>query len=598
MKVSDYIAKFFEINNINKIFSITGGFSMFINDSFQKNKSFDIYYQHHEQACGYSAIGYSKTINKPSIVCTTAGCAATNVITPCLVAYQDSVPIIILSGQVKTFETTTHIKNNNNNNLRHYSGADSEIINIVKPITKYAEEIYDHTKVPEILERALFECINGRPGPVWLSIPLDIQSMNLPDDISINNILKDNISNDNKDNKEINKLEKLYELLDNAERPVIILGNGIRLSDSTEKLNKFIKKYKIPCIVSFFGTDMINHLDDNYIGKIGLIGDRAGNFCIQNSDLLISFGCRLGQGITGYNINWFAREAKKVIIDIDDEELNKDYVKFDLKIKMDLNNFFCLFDKKNKSYEKWSNKCLHWKNKWNSEMPPNYLDDSNGINPYNVLNKLYNLDYSDKITICSAGSIVTNLWHMISIKDNDRFIISSQGDMGFELPASIGCQIANPNKKVICVVGDGSIQLNIQELQTIIQYKLPVKILLFNNSSYGANVITQTTFFGNIYGVNKATGISFPNIEKIANAYGIKYIKIEKNEDIRDKLNDFMYFNEAIICEVVCCIQPRYPKLSAKKNDDGTFSNKPLEDLEPFLDRDEFINEMVVKIIN
>jgi acetolactate synthase-1/2/3 large subunit len=597
MKVSDYIAKFFEINDINKIFSITGGFSMFMNDSFGRNKSFDIYYQHHEQACAYSAVGYSRITNKPSIVCTTAGCAATNAITPCLVAYQDSVPVIFISGQVKTLETTTYIRKHNNKRLRHYSGADCEIIDMVKNITKYSQEIYDHTKVPEILERALYEAINGRPGPVWLSIPLDIQSMNLPDDICINKIFKNNIIYNH---DEINKLDKLYELLEKSERPVLILGNGIRLSDSKDKLNEFIDKYKIPCVVSFHGTDMINHYSDYYIGKIGLLGDRAGNFCMQNSDLLISFGCRLSQGITGYNINWFAREAKKVIIDIDEEELNKDYIAIDLKIKMDLFNFFNSFNftyTNNKNCNDWISKCNDWKNKWHNEMPLNYLDDMNGVNPYYVLNKFYNIDVNNKITVCSGGSIVTNLWHMISIKDNDRFIISSQGDMGFELPASIGCQIANPDKKIICVVGDGSIQLNIQELQTICQYKLPIKILLFNNSSYGAISITQNGFFGNKFGVDIESGISFPNYKKIAETYNINYLKIEKNNDINNKLNEFMNCNEAIICEVVCCIQPRNPKLNAKKNDDGTFTSKPLEDLEPFLDREEFKKEMIVKII-
>jgi acetolactate synthase-1/2/3 large subunit len=592
MKVSDYIAKFFEINDINKIFTITGGFAMFLNDSFGKNNSFNIYYQHHEQACAYSAVGYSKITNKPSIVCTTAGCAATNAITPCLVAYQDSVPIIFISGQVKTFETTTYFKKQNKR-LRHYSGADSEIITMVKPITKYSCEIYDYTKVPEILEKALYEAINGRPGPVWLSIPLDIQSMNLPDNLIINKIEK-NIFNDN---TEFYKLEKLYNLLENAERPVIILGNGLQLANCREKLNNFINKYKIPCVVSFHGTDLINHSSEYYIGKIGLIGDRAGNFCMQNSDLLISLGCRMSQGIVGYNTKWFAREAKKVIIDIDSEELNKDNIEYELKIKMDISDFFDNFNKEYKSYSEWILKCNHWKNKWLSEMPLNYLDDSNGVNPYYVLNNLYNFEINNKITVCSGGSIVTNLWHMINIRNNDRFIISSQGDMGFELPASIGCQIANPDKKVICVVGDGSFQLNIQELQTIIQYKLPIKILLFNNSSYGAIAITQKGFFNTKFGVDIESGISFPDIKKICNTYGIKYIIIEKNNDICDKLNEFMNSDEAILCEIVCCIQPRCPKLNAKKNDDGTFTNKPLEDLEPFLDRDEFKREMIVKIL-
>jgi acetolactate synthase-1/2/3 large subunit len=594
MKVCDYITQFFEKNQITKVFSITGGFSMFLNDSFGRNSKFDIYYQHHEQACGYSAIGYSKVKNTPAIVCTTAGCAATNAITPCLVAHQDSVPIIFISGQVKTVETTTHL-NSLGKKLRHYSGADSEIINMVKPITKYAIEIYDCQKVPEILKTALFEAINGRPGPVWLSIPFDIQGMDLLEEYV--NIPKINKTLITPRDVEIDKFLILSELLNKSSRPVIILGNGIHLSDTREKLTKFVEKYKIPCIVSILGTDLIEHSDENYIGKVGLIGDRAGNFCIQNSDLLISLGCRMSQGIIGYNSNYFAREAKKVMIDIDTEELNKDNIVFDLKINVDLTTFFDCFNYNVIRFDDWRKKCLRWKTLWNNEMPINFLDDSEGINPYYVLNKLYNENICNKITIGSGGSIVTNLWHMIQIKQNDRFVHSSQGDMGFELPAAIGCKIASPEKSVICVVGDGSIQLNIQEFQTIVHNKLPIKVLLFNNSSYGAIKITQNNFFKREFGVDGDSGISFPDMSKICMAYGIKHLLINENKDIDEKLKQFMEHPECVVCEVICCVQTRCPKLSAKKNEDGTFSNRPFEDMEPFLDISLLKDEMCVEMV-
>lgn len=594
MIVSDYIVSFFEKNKINAVFSIPGGFSMFMNDSFGKNKSFQIYYQHHEQACGYSAVGYSRVSNVPSIVCTTAGCAATNAITPCLVAYQDSVPVIFISGQVKTFETTTNFKKDNLN-LRHYSGADCDIINIVKPITKYANEVYDHNEVPAILEKALYEAISGRPGPVWLSIPLDIQSRNLPNELNITTVIK-NALNYNLDEESF-KLNILEELINKSLRPVIILGNGINLSNTREKLIAFIEKYKIPCVVTMLGTDLINHSSELYVGKIGLIGNRAGNFCVQNSDLLISIGCRMSQGIIGYNAQWFAREAKKVIIDIDQDELNKTNIEYDLKIRMNLSYFFEHFNKELPTHNEWVKKCLHWKELWNEEMPQNYLDDTKGVNPYLLLNKLYNLDIKNKITISSGGSIVTNLWHMIQIKDNDRCILSSQGDMGFELPAAIGCKIASPEKSVICVVGDGSIQLNIQEFQTIVHNKLPIKVLLFNNSSYGAIKITQNNFFKREFGVDGDSGISFPDMSKICMAYGIKHVLININEDIDEKLKQFMEHPECIVCEVICCVQTRCPKLSAKKNEDGTFSNRPFEDMEPFLDISILKEEMCVDMV-
>lgn len=233
--------------------------------------------------------------------------------------------------------------------------------------------------------------------------------------------------------------------------------------------------------------------------------------------------------------------------------------------------------------------------KWLFETPD--LSDEKGLNPYYALREFFTIAPENKITIVSSGSIITNAWHMCNIKKGDKFIISSQGDMGFELPASIGAQIAEPSKMVIPILGEGSFQLNIQELQTIVQYKLPIKILLFNNGAYGAIEITQSNFFKNKFGVDYSSGLSFPNTEKIANAYGLKYLVAKKNEDIKSVLNDFINCKEAVILEIFCCIQGRYPRLNAKKNDDGTFTNRPFEDMDPFLSREEFNEEMIVKIV-
>jgi acetolactate synthase-1/2/3 large subunit len=228
-------------------------------------------------------------------------------------------------------------------------------------------------------------------------------------------------------------------------------------------------------------------------------------------------------------------------------------------------------------------------------LPPQ--KDENVINPYFALKELFTMSPTNKITISSSGSIITNVWHMVRIKEGDKCIISSQGDMGFELPAAIGAQIANPDKMVIPILGEGSFQLNIQELQTIVQYKLPIKILVFNNGAYGAIQITQTTFFKNKFGVDYSSGLSFPNTKNIAYAYGIKYLSARKNEDITNVIKEFIECKEAIILEIFCCIQGRYPRLNALKNDDGTFTNRPFEDMDPFLSREEFEKEMIVKIV-
>jgi acetolactate synthase-1/2/3 large subunit len=438
--------------------------------------------------------------------------------------------------------------------------------------------------------------ISGRPGPVWLSIPVDIQGFL----IEVDDIIDFPIINKLQITRETNsisdeKINMLQELLKESKRPLIIAGNGIKLGNCVKQFNDFIEKYKIPVVVTILATDVLETDNPLYSGKIGLIGDRHGNFTMQNCDLLISFGCRMAQGIIGYRADWFAREAKIVYFDNDPTELEKTNLDYHLKINMDLNLFFQSYNYPVYDYSEWINKCIHWKNKWIFETPN--LSDEKGINPYFALKEFYSKVPNNIITLCASGSIVTNVWHMVKVKEGDKFIHSSQGDMGFEIPAAIGAQIAEPSKMVIPILGEGSFQLNIQELQTIIQYKLPIKILLFNNGAYGAIQITQTNFFKNKFGVDYSSGLSFPDTEKIANAYGLKYISVRKNDDFNNCLDDFISCKEAVIFEVFCCIQTRYPRLNAIKNDDGTFTNRPFEDMDPFLSRDEFSSEMIIKMV-
>lgn len=596
IKVSDYITNFLAKNGLNTLFTLTGGFAMHLNDSFGKNPEFEIYYQHHEQACAYSATGFTKTNAKPCIVCTTAGVAATNAISPCLVAHQDSLPILFISGQVKSNECIRST-NTDKMKLRHYAGADSDIISMVTPITKYAYEITKIEEVAPVLVEAMKYLKNGRPGPVWLSICVDIQGFFMENtDIPI--IEKDIIGQE-LDNYNMEIMNKIHEYLKESKRPLIIAGNGIKLGQCNYKFREFLQKYKIPVVVTFHGTDLIESDDPLYVGKIGLVGDRAGNFAMQNCDLLISLGCRMAQGIVGYRADWFAREAKIVYIDNDENELEKTNINYDLKTNMDLHLFFDHYKyPSTQDYNWWVEKCASWKQKWQFELPSNILDDSKGINPYFALQKFFEVAPENKIIITSSGSIITNVWHMVKVKKGDKFIISSQGDMGFELPAAIGSAIAEKNKLVVPIFGEGSFQLNIQELQTIVQYKLPMKILLFNNGAYGAIEITQRNFFKAKFGVDYDSGLSFPNSEKIANAYGIKYICAKKNEDLEQMVNDFLEYKEgSIILEVFCCIQGRSPRLNAIKNDDGTFTNRPFEDMDPFLSREEFASEMIVDIV-
>lgn len=600
MKVCEYISKFLEKNLINTIFCVTGGFSMHINDAFGRNNNFKIYYQHHEQACGYSANGYAKTISKPVVVCVTAGCGGTNAVTPCLIAHQDSLPIFFISGQAKSHETITYL-NNDKMKLRHYSGQDCDIVSIVKPITKYSYEIHEIDEVVPVFEEAMRNLINGRPGPVWISIPIDIQGSFFKEDPPINLITKDVINM----NLKISDINNIKTYLKEAKRPIIIAGGGIKLGNCVEKFRNFINKYDIPVVATFQGLDIIETDNNLFAGRIGLIGDRCGNFSMQNADLLLILGSRMAQGVVGYRTDWFAREAKIIYIDNDENELQKENINYSLKVNMDLNVFFDNFDnfnntnkidKKLGDYSEWKEKCNYWKNKWIYEMP-NDLSDNNGINPYLALKVFNEIAPSNKNIICASGSILNIIWHMANIKKNDKFIISSQGDMGFELTAAIGSYIGEPKNLTIPIFGEGSLQFNIQELQTIVHHNFPIKIMVTNNNCYGANFLTQNIYFNSKNGADQESGLSFPSTEKIANAYGIHYICIKTNDELKEKYNYFLSYNGPIICEIICKVQMRTPKISAIKNEDGTFKNRPLEDLEPFMDREEFKKEMIIDIV-
>jgi len=393
-------------------------------------------------------------------------------------------------------------------------------------------------------------------------------------------------------------LTTIHSMLQTAKRPLIIAGNGIKISHCKEKFHSFLKKYNIPVVVSFHGTDVIEYTNPLFFGKVGFIGDRTGNFTIQNCDLLLCFGCRMSQGIIGYRSEWFAREARIIYIDNDVNELEKNNLHYDVKLNIDINDFFDNYNYQSYDYSEWIKKCNIWKNKWMYELPHiNYENSFNQLNPYYVLNYLFDKSPNNKIVISSSGSIITNVWHMIKIKPGDNFVISSQGDMGFELPASIGCAIANKDKMIIPIMGEGALQLNIQELQTIIHHNLHIKILIFNNNTHGATKMTQTNFFKNLFGVNSETGLSFPNTEKISNAYGIKYLKVNTYEEVHSTIDKFLQHDGPVLCEIFSCIQSRYPRLNAVKNEDGTFTNRPFEDMDPFLPREEFNKEMIVKPI-
>ena len=575
MKVSDYITNFLIERGVQKCFSVTGGFAMHLNDSF--GEKFDVTYTHGEQPAGYAALGWSAYEHDPSICCVTSGCGATNAITPCLIAYQDSVPIFFISGQVQSKD---NIRSRGGKD-RGYFGSDCDIIECVKGITKYAVELTDPKDTHHILEKCYENLTTGRLGPIWLSVPIDVQSMQVPTTSPARaqpgclhrEVVKPTLQDLPRD---------FLDLWSKSERPIVLAGNGIHLSKTKREFRDFLDHHKLPYVVSFFGSD----LGDDYIGKAGIVGNRSGNFAIQNADLVLCLGCRLSKGITGYNRDLFAREATIVYLDIDDSEFLKQK-KIDIKLHMDLKTFFNIqLPTQNNIHPQWIESNLNWKTMWSEELP-----EKSGelICPYRHLNTFFKMKGNNSIVTASSGSIYNVIWHMYRYKMGDRFISSSHGDMGYEFPVAMGA--STHGKRTYAILGDGSFQFNLQELQTLKHHKLPVTVIVFNNDGYGAIKITQNTVFKREFGTSSSSDITFCNIEKVAQAYELPYYRVKDDEDI----GYLEHSHGPMIVEIVCNAQGRFPRVANKPLPDGTFKNMPHEEMSPFLDDKTLEKHMFVK---
>tara|TARA_B100001059_G_scaffold235762_1_gene282688 strand:+ start:8880 stop:10667 length:1788 start_codon:yes stop_codon:yes gene_type:complete len=590
IRVNDYIANFLEKKGIEYVFLVTGGGAMFLNDGIAKSNIKGVF-NHHEQACAMSALGYTKSNNKVAVVMPTTGCGGTNTITGLLDAWQDSNKVVYISGNVKSKETTYV----NKTPLRKFGVQEANIIKIVESITKYSVMITDPNTIAYHLEKAFYECENGRPGPVWIDVPLDIQSA-FVEEKKLKHFEPDNIILDKPD------LNEFKKLLEKSKRPVVIAGYGIQLSDTRNQFMDFIEKYNLPVTVTYLAIDLINSTHKNYVGRLGTKGDRAGNFAVQNADLIISLGSSLSVSVTGFQYEYFAREAKVIAVDIDINEHKKNTIQIDLEINCDLKLFFNSVDSINYfGDQNWINKTNSWRNKW-PVFQKEYYKTEDGINMYLIINEISKRINQNHTVVSDAGSAYYVTSQSLLINNNAKYITSgAQADMGFTIPASIGVSLANKNGIVIGITGDGSFQMNIQELQTIVNYNLPIKIFVLNNGGYLSIRNTMDRFFDSRYfGTDESSGLKFPSTEKIANAYGIEYKLLQTINDINNDLSSIMESSDATIIEVICPFkQELKPSSSTKVLDDGQLFSPPLEEMYPFLDEEEMNKELIVKrIIN
>lgn len=598
IKLSDFIIDFLYKKGIKDIFLISGGGIIHIIDSIGKGKIRFIC-NHHEQACTMAAEAYSRITNNIGSCIVTSGPGGTNAITGVMGAWLDSIPMIVISGQIKK-ETIGAGKG-----VRQLGDQEINIIDIIKPITKYATTIIDPHEIQYHLEKAMMLAKNGRPGPVWLDIPLDIQSAYINKQKLIK-FYPSELELDYNSNKKqiINSVEKVISKLKTARRPVLMVGNGVRLAHAQKHLLELIKILKIPVITSFAGFDLISSDNPYFAGRPGTIGQRNGNFVIQNSDLLLIIGSRLNIRMVGYNFDSFARSAYKIMVDIDKEEMNKKTIKIDLKLNFDARDFIRVLinrirkQRLNLNTNDWINTINKWKQDYQT-INSRYKMKKRYVSPYYfiyILSKY--LDRKDILALANATSSICT-YQGLKFPQGLRTITNSGcAAMGYGLPAAIGACIANKKQKVICLEGDGSIQMNIQELQTIVHYKLPIKIFVYNNGGYMSIRLTQTNLFGGKFiASNKNSGVSLPNIIKIAKAYGIKTERITNDYEVENKIKNILSTKGPIICEVILSHNQAFiPKAVSRKLSDGTIISLPLEDMYPFLKKEELKKIMFIPL--
>lgn len=594
-KVSDYIFSYIADLGVKDVFAVCGGGAMHLVDSLGKNNDLNYIATHHEQAAAMAAEGYSRISGKPGVVLVTSGPGGTNTITGLYGGWIDSIPMIFISGQVTTDTLIS------DTGLRQFGIQEANIVELVKPVTKYAVTVTDPNMIKYHLQKAHFLAVSGRPGPVWLDIPLDVQSK-LVDLEKIAMFDPKELGNMMSPEKLEDQVADCLRLMQQAKRPVLIFGYGVRLAGAERELLNLIETLNIPAVSSWTASDMVSTDHDYYVGRSGIMGDRASNFAIQNSDLVLIIGSRMSIPQVGYNYKDFARGAKKIMVDIDAIELKKPSLNVDLAIMTDAKLFLSalLAQIRKRSIalktDDWLKKCQGWKAKYPVVLPE-YKGSRDKVNSFYFIDVLSEKLGGEAIVVTDMGTSFTCTMQTFRTKQGQRLFTSSgHASMGFGLPGAIGACLANGRKKTICISGDGALQMNLQELQTIVHYKLPILLFVLNNQGYLTIKLMQQNHFGRYVGSESSSGLSCPDIIRVAAAYGIKSEQISNHDELRAKIDGVLAEPGPFICEIIMPEdQPLIPRVSSLKKPDGTIISKPLEDLYPFLSRKEFLSNMIVK---
>ena len=613
IRLADYVADFLVKKGVTDVFSVVGGGAMHLNDAIGHKEGLKVTYNHHEQACAIAAEAYARLDNKIAAVCVTTGPGGTNALTGVVGGWLDSIPMFIVSGQVRYDTTARYAFKETGAVLRAMGDQEYDIVKSVEPMTKYAKMIEDPYDIRYALEKAWHLATTGRPGPVWIDIPVNFQGCFIEtDDLRGYDPTKDDAKLPPSVSDDV--IETIIEKIKNAKRPVLHAGYGIRLSGGYSAFRDVIDKLNIPIVTYWNAVDLIENEHPLYCGRAGNMGDRPGNWAIQNADLILAIGTRISIRQVGYNYTTWARAAEVIMVDIDEGELKKHTLHVDMPVHADAKDFLeklgaalskdgVLTDGTLFKGADWLEKCAGWRDNYPVVQEHQKQENGSTANVYAFVDYLSSRLPENSITAVSNGAccVVGNQAYRIQ-KGSRMANNSAIASMGYGLPAAIGTCIGGGTRDTICLEGDGSIMMNLQELQTIITNKLPIKIFLINNNGYHSIRITQTNLFSEHtkVGIGPESGdLSFPKFALIAKAFGYEYLSAHSNAEMREVVDKALGTEGPIFVEIFTdTAQVWEPKSSTKRLEDGTLVSPPLEDLAPFLPREELEQVMCIPLMD
>jgi acetolactate synthase-1/2/3 large subunit len=595
MRVADYLMDRLVAIGVQQVFFLPGGGAMHLNDALALQTRLEPVLCLHEQACGIAAEAAGKLLSRPTAVLVTSGPGATNVVTATLAAWLDSTPVIFLSGQVKSADLKTGTK------LRMLGVQEADIVSMVAGITKAAVTLLKAEDVAYQFDRLEYLALSGRRGPVWLEVPLDIQATEVeveglrrwcpPAPDSVLGLAA--------------QVVQALAMLAAAERPVIVAGSGVRLAGGEALFRTFFESLGVPVCTSWLGMDLIEDKHPLYAGRPGSIAPRWANFALQNADLVFCIGCRLDMAMTAYAHDRFARGARKIMVDIDAAEIDKMRMQVDLPIVADAKAFLVAANQTMRSSkppacQSWLDQIARWKEQYPLLQPEHRTNDG-PLSMYHFTDVLSeHLAEGDVIATGAAGFAVELFLLALRLKRGQRcFHNRGTGSMGFGVPAAIGACVAAGRSRTICIEGDGGLQMNVQELATLAAMQLPVKCFIINNQGYASIRASQRGYFNRVLGADASSGLLLPSLEKLADAYAIRYMKIDSAEHLAEQFDQALAGDKPLLCEVVVLAEePRIPRVATRKGANGTMESSPLEDLFPFLDREELRRNMYIPVID